>query len=248
MGNVSFKPDTFLEGGALLDDVNLTVQSARFIMGDYDGKMMEKVPMLKLIVLTEEGDEQHQFYSVGGSSDFAPDDTGKGLNKIGQKAALTKSSNFALFMAALVEAGFDQGKIDDNDISFLEGVRAHFIRKAVKREGLENKKGKDGTVLVPDKILEAKTAKGKGTGAKAGAAKAKAEDNAELQEEVKNLLLGVLSEQDEGRIAKKNILGKILPQIKDNPAKKEIIGLATNDTFLGGQEEWTYAEGIVTLA
>jgi hypothetical protein len=50
VGNVSFKPESFVDGGALLDDVNLTITDARFIMGDYDGKMMEKVPMLQLIV------------------------------------------------------------------------------------------------------------------------------------------------------------------------------------------------------
>jgi hypothetical protein len=248
VGNVSIKPSSFVEGGALLDDVNLVIQRARFILGDYDGKMMEKVPMLDLLVATEDGEEHHQFYSVGGSSDFAPDDTGKGLNKIGSKSSLTKSSNFALFMAALVEAGFDEGKVDDNDISFLEGVRAHFLRKAVKREGLENKKGKDNTVLVIDKLLEAKKSAGKGKAATGSAKSAAKADDGELREDVAALLLEVLSEQDNSAIAKKNILGKILPRIKDNPAKKDIIALATNDEFIGSREEWTYAEGILTLA
>lgn len=246
MGNVSFKPETFIEGGALLDDINLDITYARFIMGDYDGKMMEKVPMLKMVVRSEEGEEHTQFYSVGGTGDFAPDDTGKGLNKVGSKSALVKSSNFGLLMTSLVEAGFDAGNINNDDISFLEGIRAHFIRKAVKREGLENKKGKDNTVLVIDRLLEAKKAtagKGKAT------AKASAKvDNTALLDEVKNILIEVLSEQDESKIAKKNILGKILPKIKDNPAKKEIISTVTNDEYLGGQDEWVYAEGIISLA
>jgi hypothetical protein len=172
------------------------------------------------------------------------------LNKIGGKASLVKTTNFGLFMTALVEAGFDTGKIDDNDIGFLKGVRAHFVRRAVKREGLENKKGKDSTVLVIDKILEAKKVAGTAKGAAKGKStvSAKTEDDGAVADEVKGLLIGVLSEQPENKIAKKNILAKILPQIKDNPSKKQIISLATNDEFLGSQEEWTLAEGVVTLA
>ena len=56
---VSLKPSNYEEGGALLDNADVEVTDARFILGDYDGKSAVNVSLSKIVMAVGEGDGVH---------------------------------------------------------------------------------------------------------------------------------------------------------------------------------------------
>jgi len=245
MGNVDIRPDLAAEGGGLIDDFDGIVADMRFIMTDYDGVMPEPTCVNK-VVFDVGGEETYQLYSVGGKDDFAPDETGHGLNKLKTKAALTKTCKFMMLMNSLVEAGFPLNKMDARDISPIIGLDGHFLRKAVEFKGLKKRDDRDSTVLICTKInrlpWEAGAVKGKG---KTG--KGKAVD-AELAETVAGIIQGVIIENN-GEVAKKNLLLALFKSDEVNALddKKAALKLASDDTYLKGREEWSYDAGVLKM-
>lgn len=251
-GCVSLKPESFAEGGGLLDDCDVEFGVAKFIMGDYGGKSAVRVPMLSLDVkvLGGDDDETHtQFYSVGGKDDFAPSDDGKSLMATGSKAAIVKTSNFGELIRSLVDAGFPPSQIKDDDVGFLTGVRAHMKRKAMDRKGLADggkKDGREQTTLLVEKLLDTPKAGGKG---KASGGKASAEVDEELMTAITEVITLILVNND-GTIAKKDILSKVLKmdEVKGSPVKNKIVQNITKDAVLGAVPGVVFADGVLTLA
>jgi len=56
---ISLKPSNYEEGGALLDNADVEVTDARFILGDYDGKSAVTIPLCKVVMAVGEGDGVH---------------------------------------------------------------------------------------------------------------------------------------------------------------------------------------------
>ena len=252
MGNVSLRPDKFSEGGGLIDDFDGTITDIRFVLTDYQGQMSEAVPVAQ-VKFDVDGEESTQLFSVGGSGDFAPDETGLGLIKLRSKDSLTKTSKFAMLMESLVEAGFPINRMED-DISYLNGFSGHFLRKAVEYKGLKHdKKERDSTVLLCTKIIKlpwdnAPAAKGKAAAAKG---KAKAEVDNGLADSLASIIQVVLLEAG-GSIAKKNLMTKLFSNdaIKgmDQKSKQAALKMAVDDAYVSGREEWTVADGVLTIA
>lgn len=249
MGQViSVKPSTFAEGGALLDDADVVFQGARFTMYDYGGKSPDKVPVLAVGMVVDGEDEVHeQYYSVGGKNDFAPSEDGRSLMATGAKSSVVKGSNFGEFMQSLVAAGFPESQMKDEDIGFLNGVHAHMKRKALDRKGFDNAGKKEQTTLLVERLLGEVKAKG---GAKGGAGTQgkSAEVDVELAEFTGNVIVVILANNN-GTVAKKDLLGHVLKQeeVKAHPKKANVIKLVTSDEFLGGIRGVAYADGKLTL-
>lgn len=176
-GIVSSNPQAMVAGG-LINDVDIVITNAEWCHYDYGGttepRFMAAIYMA-VLVDGQPGDEHCQYYAAGSAQDWGPDpdDNGRTPIKLNpSKSAFTSGSNWAMFTQSLVEAGFPANKLDDSDLGNLIGLKAHVLRKAVKREGLSNTnaKGKENTVLVITHLLGA----GRGAAARPAATRTQA--------------------------------------------------------------------------
>jgi len=247
MGVVSIKPSSFTDGGGLIDDVDATLTDIRYVMYDYDGKADEPVPVAKT-VWDVDGEEQTVMYSVGGSGDFQPNDTGLALESLRSRSNLTKTSKYAMFIMSLIAAGFPEPSMDDNDISCLNGTKVHLLRKAVEYKGISKKEGKDSNVLLVSKLISmpgegVSAAKGKGKGKAKGKAAA-APDGLEdlVVGEIQTLLINA-----DGTLTKKDMLTALLKADAIKPAKAAALKMANDDGWLSGRGEWSVADNTLTM-
>jgi len=243
---VNIRPDSFAEGGGLVDDFDGTISDARFVMTDYNGQSADMVPVARVVFDIDGEEVDPILYSVGGTGDFTPDETGMRLVKLKTKSTLTKSSKFGMFMASLIEVGFPLNRMDSENVSYLVGLRGHFLRKAVEYKGLKKKNERDSTVLLCSKIITLP-----GEGAAKGAAKsgkAKASADPELATAVTEIVQGIILEAG-GEIAKKNLISALFKDDDLNALsdKKAALKLASDDGFLKGCKEWTYEDGILRI-
>jgi hypothetical protein len=260
-GGVSFRPDSYVEGGGLLGDVDVTFVSCEFLLWDYNGNSPNSVPAFKA-ELEVDGQEEHveQYFSCGKDTDWEPSEDGKSLVPIGKATGLNKNCNFAMLVNSMIEAGFPADKID-NDCSIFEGLVAHVVRvPEPKRPGLVRQPRADGkeyekTIMVVDSIIklpwEGKNAK-KGTGAaKKGTTAAKGKEaeetggDDEIKEKVQGAIMEILAKNPKG-IDKKKLAGEVFKYFKDDPDKQACVKLAYDDDFLG-DGMWTYEDGKVSM-
>lgn len=114
---VSFcNQENWAEGGFFKPGI-YKVKSARFGQYDFNGKAQTPVTCMVLHLIDSEGEEldRAQYYSVGDG--FKESRDGKGLIATGDKAKLSKSSNFIHFMDHLAKV-YDISQFD-NDIAEL---------------------------------------------------------------------------------------------------------------------------------
>ena len=249
---VSLKPSDYTTGGGLLDDVDVTIVKAAFAAWDYGGTRTEKVPALCLTLTGDEVDgEQEQYYSAGSARDFAASKDGKELMSIGSRTSLNDSSNAAIFLKSLVDAGFPEDDLAD-DITALVGVCCHVKRvPAPERKGLKKREGdRESTVLVVTELNEAKKAKGKGKAkAKAKGKAAGGGEDEDVTKKATAVVLEILSELPADEVLEKaDIPSMVLAKVKGHPDAKAIFQVAYTDEFLANGP-WTYDadEGTITL-
>jgi hypothetical protein len=267
---VSLKPSQAVEGGGLLDDVDVKVVEARFAMFDYNGSQ-QPVPTIKLSLDVMDGSEPiQQYWSVGKSLDWIPSDDGKELVPIGKATQLVTTSNGMILLASLVNAGFPESKIDE-DISVLEGMECHVNRVAApKREGLNtNNEGKkrDNTILTITKIIkypwdaDTKTKSTTKPRAKASSKSkpktttktdTKTESTTDVNAAAEAFVLEVLSDDETLQnypdgIPKAKLIPEALARLKsDDPNRAFIVKKVFEDEFLNSGP-WTYEGGKVKL-
>ena len=278
----SFNPDQMSQGG-LPDDFDGTIAKARITAWDYDGNIKDHILALALTIEREDGEESFvQHYSMGDINAFVPSRDGKTscnldsdnpedwegyfAMKAGKRDALSNNSNFAHFIGALIDAGFDKANLS-NDIRFLEGIRGHFNQIPQKKrsgiqvkreEGEDNKREKTLLVITELKEGEApKSAAKGGTASKPAANKPAAgkpapkEDAEEaapvsdldtkLQELVTEAVLGA----DEG-LPKSKLASIVIKGLSGAEKAKGLKRVGELD-FLNGSETWTYDADTATL-
>jgi len=242
-GTVDLRPDSFAEGGGLIDDFDGTISDIRFIMTNYGGRISDAIPVASVRFTIEDMESDPTLYSVGGSDDFAPTTDEMGLNKLKTKDSLTKTSKFGMFMASIVDAGFPLNKMESDNISYLVGLDAHFLRKIVEYSGLKKKSDRDNTVLLCTKIntLPWENKKvGKGKKGKPAAV------DEGLANDVAGIIQSMLRDTDYG-LPKKDLISALFKskEIAALSDKKGALKLAVDDTFLNGREEWAYEDGVL---
>lgn len=267
---VSLRPSTFAQGGGLIDDADVEITRARFGMGygGNGGGQGDEAVTLQLTLKDNDGAEHQQYYSAGkgfvpSEDPKDPERSGLELVPVGDKTAPSGSSNMALFIGALINAGYPEDLLDSGDISALEGTKGHVNRiPEPKRGGAFVRQGKNAdqpkTVLVFTTVTDfpGNTVKGKATSAKstttgkggtqAGATKgaAKPEANEELVEELKGHLLTVLGESATGSLKKVALVPALFKAIdKGDANRKELLGLAGKDEVLGNLGEMFEYDG-----
>lgn len=261
---ISLNPENFVEGGGLLDDLDVTFKECIFDMFDYNGKVVPGVPSLKIVMETEDEDEATQYYSVGSADDWIPSDDGSQLMAIGRASNLRMTTNGGIFLKSLIDAGFPADKLGD-DITVLNDLQAHVIRvPAPKRAGIQKVERADGkkfdeTILIVGEILtlpweksKPKGApKGKAKGTPKGTPKGKAKSKGKAKEVAVEaegnditdaatvVILSILD--SEGSISKKDLPSKIFQTEKENPDRNAIVKICFDDEFLGSGP-WTYED------
>lgn len=258
----SLKPSEMTEGTGLIDDVDATWKECSFEMFDYGGKVSQPVPALKAVLETDDGEEVEQFWSMGASKDWIPSDDGKRLIAVGSATTLKSSSNGAILLTSLVNAGFPEDKIGD-DIGVFEGMVAHMVRiPAPKRPGLKRQPREDGreyeqTILTVGEIItlpwEKKKAKGapkktaaKGAPKKAAAKKAEAPADDDVNEAAVGFMMAALAEAGDEGLTKKELPTKAFQALKDDPNRNAIVQLVYQDEFLESGP-WNYEDGVVSM-
>lgn len=222
------------QAGGFLDDVDVTLTRLRFEPFDYNGNIPDPVPALKVTMTTEDGEEREQYYSAGSFDRVKIRKDGKALDPADESEAegLSKSSKAGKFLASLMDAGFDEDKVDE-EVDVFEDLVVHVQNKPWK--GFNSKEG--DTILLVTKIKgageeEAAPAKGKpaaGKGAKTGA------DS--IKDKTAKLIVTLLETADKNKIPKSKISTLVFKAAKKDPDVKKMTELALDDEFLGADDQ-----------
>lgn len=240
-----FDRDAFVEGGGLLDDVDVTFTSVRFGKTDYRGSAATTTTALLVTMETEDGEEHEEIYSIGRKAEkvlMASPDGSRLVPRSGaSEVQLNSKSKAGMFLISLIDAGYEN-EGDPKDISQLEGLRVHVRRKALPK--LDNvADSKEGSVLLVADILEEKS-KGKATGK--AAAKGKAADNG-FDDKVAELIATAAAESDEP-LTMGDLRRALYKATKGEDDSKEIIIRATEEDFYDRRTEFDYDKKAGTVA
>lgn len=261
--------DEFVQGG-LLDDADVTIKSARFSAWDYNGKIKDPVLALKVDMEDGEGTVHEQYLSAGDLKFFSPSEDGKRAVPQGTGNKLNINTNAVGLIMSIINAdtrGEMAAKIRaTNDISVLDGLKCHIIRKAQpKRAGILQQQGDDTrekTAIQVEKIIAypweaapATTAGAKTAAPAAATATATAGAPASAAADAAvTLLLQIVSENN-GSLKKSAIAGKAFanPDFKALPApeRNAILGIIVKPEFLASETVksmgMSFASDTVTL-
>jgi len=241
----SLRPSDAMEGGGLLDNVNVIWEEVRFQEWDYNGTQ-PKAPALKVIMRLEDGDLAEQYFSCGkiAADDYKIAGDGIRLDKKGKTArALSKSSNFIILMQSLVTAEFPEDKMGI-DCTIFEGMECHMIRvKEPERVGLAPRKPRaDGKVFERTNFVVDNIIKFPWERKEAGKEKSKADDA--ISQKTTEAVIAVLKANPKGLDPKK-LAGQVFNKTKSMPVAQ----LAAKEDFLteGAIEgNWSFEDGIVS--
>ena len=233
MTPVGWKPSDFVEGGAVPVDKNLTWKENRFNVFDYtkkDGTVVASTVALRVTYVDDSGNEFVQQYSAADKERFTPSPDGKTLVAITEGAKLTKSSNFAILVNALINAGFPENRIPESgDVSVLDGLYTYNIGlPEPKRAGLQREEGARERVLsVPSKILRLPGEK-KGRAATKTAAKG-GDDGVDVTALALKFVADNLG--DDGSTTRQKLATAVFRKLAKDPNKDAIAGLIFRPEF-----------------
>lgn len=249
---VSLKPSLLVEVTRLIDDEDVIIKEARFELYDYNGTQAPSLAA-KLALDQGDGEEVLNYASLGkaATANWLPADDGKTLTPVGKATGLANNSNWAIFVSALVNAGFPESRIED-DISCFEGLEGHVIRiPAPERKGLAKKRD-DQTVLVINKIHKLPWEKNKGKGKSSSPSKSSekkspstsSDSGSNVSEKASSFILGVLAKYPDG-IEKSLLPTEAFAMLKDDPDRNAIVKLIFEDEFLNSSDNWKLEGGKV---
>jgi hypothetical protein len=251
-------PDNMTSG--LKDDFDGEVLKARLIPWDYDGKIDHHILAVALTIKPD--DEKEPFvqpYSCGELDNFVPSmdgrvsvdlENGEGealegiyALKVGKKEQLNNSTNWAHFIGALLDAGFDKGKLAAA-VTFVEGVYGHWNRiPQKKRSGIVVQPVEGGRTRTSD-ILVITELKEKAAGAKAAksakAAPAVAVPTAgDLDSRLEAVVAEAVKKAGDDGLAKAKLAG-IAIKAFTGPEKGKAVKRVSEAEFLEGSDQWAF--------
>lgn len=267
---VSLKPSDATQGGAIIESGDVTIESVRTALWDYQGKIPVPQPALAVTIDAGEQGKFTQMYSAGKAEQFVPSDDMRRFIPVGGAPGINQNTNAMMFLVSLVNAGFPEDKIGD-DVAVFDGTRCHMHTvPQPKRPGLTNAEGK--TVLVVDKIhsLPWEAAAPTAPKAKAAAPKAAAKPAAvaaPVQQQAAAASVsapaadptsplwaqateGVLSlvTSKGGSLLKKDIAGLAFSLFAKDPNRNALVQLMYKDEFLGAEgQPWNFDGTTVSM-
>lgn len=263
---VSLNPEDFIEGGGLIDDVDVIFAENLFEMFDYGGKADTPAPCLKIALeVADVDDPVEQYYSMGSANDWIPSEDGTQLVAVGKATNIRATSNGGIFLKSLLDAGFPAEDLGD-DITVLDGLQAHMIQvPAPKRTGLKKTKDQEAReerfgppmILVVSEIIalpgekkkpKGATTKGKTKTPAKGKGTTKTKKDAPADDALNDKSVAAVMEllADKGSMAKKDLPGKIFQSMKDDPDRNAIVKTVFDDEFLENGP-WEYDDGVLVM-
>ena len=241
MPNVSIRPSSFVEGGAVPVDRNLLWKECRFANFDYtkkSGEVVASTISAKIIFIDDDGTEYTQHYSAGDPARFQPSKDGKTLEALTESANLIKSSNYYILMNSLINAGFPENRLGE-DISALDGLYAHHIglpepkRSGLVREAAEG--ARERVISVPDSIIKLPWEnKGGKAAAKSAPAKkaeaAPAEDAGDAEADALAMVTEMLADAD--KVTRQQLATKAI-KTKNQPVAKLVFSAKFAEVLTG---------------
>lgn len=283
----SSNPDEMVQGG-LMDDFDGLVTKARYVPWDYNGTLDHHVLGVAVTIQPysesgePEGDPFVQTYSAGDLEQFAPSMDGKlpvdlqaesetgeeyeGIYalRVGSKAQLNNNTNWAQFVMALLEAGFDRGLLTPA-VTWLENAFGHWNRiPQKKRAGLVQPEAEGrqrrNEILVITEIKEVPTVKVAKAGPKGIVKKTVVEAAAEqVIEEAEaapdpfdarlyDIVAEAVAAAGEAGLAKGKLAGSVIRKVTGSEKAKAVKRVGEVE-FLesGGNEQWVYDADSGTL-
>ena len=136
----SLNPANMTGGGAVADG---EYTLAKLVVASFNyGGQAAATPACLITYKDAAGQEQEQAYTAGAGAEMGTD--GKSF------VSMAKSSNFAMWVASIVEAGFPVDKLGD-DVTVFQGYRVKVAAKAQpKRAGLKDQQEGKTIVLVTE--------------------------------------------------------------------------------------------------
>lgn len=230
---VGLTPDTYTEGGGLVDDVDATITAARFVSYDYNGKAAKPALCLKVNYQPVEGKAFTEYYSCGDLSNFAPSSDGKNIRKVGKATGLNKQSNGAIYLGKAIEADSALTFAPPAGVSALDGRTVHLARIPQPKRGNDasgRQVGKANATLLVITAFHAAGARGKANGAAA--------DAADIQDEATQAILKVLEETPS--LTKTKLSQALFKALDGNPHRRDITQMALSGDFLASVDLWKW--------
>ncbi len=249
----SLRPSSFVEGGAVPTDMNLLWKEVRYGLFNYPkkGETQESSTGPETVAaiikyVSDSGQEFDQAYSIGGPDRYKVADDGKTIDG----PEIVKSSNFALLVNALVNAGFPENKLpEDGNISVLAGLYAYHIglpepkRTGLERPVVEGQVARPKVLSVPAKILRlpwekkgAKTAARTAPAAAVAAGKPAAggtgaggNDGADVTKEALDFVAKQMGE--DGKITRQDLASAVFADLAEDPNRDAIASLIFTPAF-----------------
>jgi len=249
---VSLRPSDWVKGGAVIDDVDIEIVSARSCIYDFptaDGRTSPPMVCVHLGLKTEDGEVHDEYLKAGDPKFFAPSNDERSIVTVGEKGALIENTKYALFIVSLVNLGFPESQIK-NEVDYVVGTKCHIKRQAeASWSGLAKREGqRDATKLVATVLhaipgvkagkqtgVRGKPAASKagGVAAAPGAAAQPSKANGagdSLDAEIVPLVQQCVAEAG-GTISKKDLLQAMF-KAASGPNKKQIVQRSWQDDFL----------------
>jgi hypothetical protein len=263
--------DEFVVGG-LLDDAAVRVNTARWVQWDYKGKSPKPAFALCINATDTEGKVYDEYLSCGDLRFFVPSSDGRKAVQVGSQQKLNANTNAVAFLMSIMNAD-TRGQLaaklkTSDDISVLDGLQCHVVRKAqpkrsgtnfIAAPGMEAQQQADKQYLSVEKILAypgepgplsavqsqaapAATAAGStpGNGAAAAPPAGGSTAGAATEEHAMGLMLNLLASNG-GKMTKATIAGKAFT----HPDMKAIPDAPTRNAVLSllTKAEWLGSEG-----
>ena len=264
------RPSGFKQGGGFLNNVDGVITDYEFTTefpgggGDKKRKKNGKgdfAPLYMVLSARVDGADEDVTTTlfVGGASDFDISDDGKTITPV-EGAGIRANSGLGKFIASMVEHGFDETELPEDEINFepIIGQRVRFVQvvnkeateKYGKRKARVGKGEYDRTDLAVSAVYgkadrKATRVSKKGNGAVAatpGRGKKQDEDVTELATAT---LLEILA-ANKGSIDKARLPNKVTLALVKHPQRDEVRRLVYSDEFLATEQGWTYDQSSKT--
>lgn len=261
MGKVSFNPDDFIEGGGgLLDDVDVKITEAIFDRDcTYGGKISDPCLAMQLTMEILNPTEEHaddpthvQYFSAGNRDFFEVCDNGHDLEPLGSQTTLRKNTKAAQFLTSVVNSGFNVTQLET--IGDLEGAVMHLSQQAVGKGafgGTHDDLGRAKTILLCDKVYDAKEAAALAAGTGVATPISQAEAAAKLglgtgTSDPTEIIMGILKTTK--TIEVPDLYQAMFESLKNDPNRNAVIkSVGADDNAFLRTGPWKFDGTVVSL-